>query len=47
MSSDGTGRSGATNHLGQVFKGEGHECHRGLVCVDASVIPTALGKENT
>ncbi|KAF7189115.1 Cholesterol oxidase [Pseudocercospora fuligena] len=47
MSSDGTGRSGATDHLGQVFKGEGDECHRGLICVDASVIPIALGKENS
>ncbi|KAJ6588572.1 hypothetical protein B0H19DRAFT_923787 [Mycena capillaripes] len=43
MSSDGTGRSGATNHLGQLFTGEGTEVHDGLVCVDGSVIPSALG----
>ncbi|KAJ6588514.1 hypothetical protein B0H19DRAFT_1205902 [Mycena capillaripes] len=43
MSSDGTGRSGATNHLGQLFTGEGTEVHDGLVCVDGSVIPCALG----
>ncbi|OJD33687.1 glucose-methanol-choline oxidoreductase [Diplodia corticola] len=43
MSSDGTGRRGATNHLGQVFSGEGSEVHKGLVCVDGAVIPTSLG----
>ncbi|KAF7366427.1 FAD/NAD(P)-binding domain-containing protein [Mycena sanguinolenta] len=43
MSSDGTGRSGATNHLGQLFKHEGREVYEGLVCVDGSVIPGALG----
>lgn len=44
MSADGTGRSGATNHIGQLFTGEGAEVHDGLVCVDGSVIPTALGR---
>ncbi|EKG22550.1 Fumarate reductase/succinate dehydrogenase flavoprotein [Macrophomina phaseolina MS6] len=43
MSSDGTGRSGATDHLGQVFCGEGPEVHHGLTCVDGAVIPTSLG----
>ncbi|KAJ7484654.1 hypothetical protein FB451DRAFT_1169687 [Mycena latifolia] len=43
ISSDGTGRNGATNHVGQLFTGEGTEVHEGLVCVDGSVIPTALG----
>ncbi|TGZ83644.1 FAD/NAD(P)-binding domain-containing protein [Ascodesmis nigricans] len=42
-SSDGTGRQGGTNHLGEVFKGSGKEVHNGLVCVDGSVIPCALG----
>lgn len=44
MSSDGTGRNGTTNHIGQLFTGAGTEVHEGLVCVDGSVIPTALGK---
>lgn len=44
MSSDGTGKEGATNHLGQLFTGEGAEVHEGLVCIDGSVIPTALGE---
>ncbi|BCS10822.1 hypothetical protein ALUC_40162S [Aspergillus luchuensis] len=43
MSSTGTGRGGVTNHLGQVYKGHGSATHEGLVCCDASVIPTALG----
>ncbi|KAJ7097404.1 hypothetical protein C8R44DRAFT_949487 [Mycena epipterygia] len=43
VSSDATGRSGATNHIGQLFSGEGTEVYEGLVCVDGSVIPTALG----
>ncbi|EOD48756.1 putative glucose-methanol-choline oxidoreductase protein [Neofusicoccum parvum UCRNP2] len=30
MSSDGTGRSGVTNHLGQVFSGEDSEVHGGV-----------------
>lgn len=42
-SSDGTGMGGATNHLGEVFKGSGAEVHQGLVCVDGSVVPCALG----
>lgn len=43
MSSDGTGIGGGTNHLGQVFTGKGTDVYEGLVCVDGSVIPTALG----
>ncbi|KAL4929539.1 uncharacterized protein BDV17DRAFT_57214 [Aspergillus undulatus] len=43
MSRDGTGREGATNHMGQVFTGSGREVHSGLFCCDASVIPTSLG----
>ncbi|KAK7042261.1 FAD/NAD(P)-binding domain-containing protein [Favolaschia claudopus] len=43
MSSDGTGVTGATNHIGQLFTGDGAEVHEGLVCVDGSVVPTALG----
>ncbi|KAJ7773668.1 hypothetical protein DFH07DRAFT_952716 [Mycena maculata] len=43
LSADGKGRSGATNHVGQLFTGEGVEVHEGLFCVDGSVIPTALG----
>jgi choline dehydrogenase-like flavoprotein len=43
MSYDGTGDGGVTNHMGEVFTGEGSEVHDGLVCVDGSVIPCALG----
>jgi hypothetical protein len=44
MSSDGTGRNGATDHFGQLFRDDkSTEVHEGLVCVDGSVIPTALG----
>lgn len=43
MSSDGTGRAGVTNCLGEVFTGRGSEVYKGLVCCDASTIPTALG----
>ncbi|ORY71697.1 glucose-methanol-choline oxidoreductase [Pseudomassariella vexata] len=43
MSSDGTGKSGATNHFGEVFAGEGRETHRGLIVTDGAVIPAALG----
>ncbi|GKZ48512.1 hypothetical protein AbraIFM66951_000584 [Aspergillus brasiliensis] len=43
MSSDGTGRGGVTNHLGQVYTGHGSAAHEGLVCCDASIVPTGLG----
>lgn len=44
MSSDGTGRNGATSHLGEVLTGDGTKVHEGLVCVDGSVVPNALGR---
>lgn len=43
MSNDGTGYGGVTNHLGEVFSGSNSEVYDGLVCCDASTIPTALG----
>ncbi|KAK7532801.1 uncharacterized protein J3D65DRAFT_557668 [Phyllosticta citribraziliensis] len=43
MSRDGTGRGGVTNHLGQVYSGEGCEVYEGLVCLDGSIVPVALG----
>ncbi|KAF8242796.1 FAD/NAD(P)-binding domain-containing protein [Wilcoxina mikolae CBS 423.85] len=43
MSFDGTGEGGVTNHMGEVFTGESAEVYDGLVCVDGSVIPCALG----
>ena len=44
MSSDGTGQGGVTNQIGEVFTGHGKEVYEGLICCDASIIPTALGK---
>ena len=43
MSSDGNAEDGATSHLGEVLTGCGNEVHDGLVVVDGSVVPTALG----
>ena len=43
MSSDGSAEHGVTTHLGEVLIGDGKEYYDGLVCVDASVIPLALG----
>ncbi|KAK4669784.1 uncharacterized protein QC763_206010 [Podospora pseudopauciseta] len=43
MARDNTGRTGVTNHVGQLFSGNGAEVHEGFVVTDASVIPTALG----
>jgi hypothetical protein len=45
MSSDNTGAHGTTNHLGQVLKGKGDEVYDDLICIDGSIIPTALGKK--
>ena len=44
MSNDGTGSGGVINHMGQVYCGTGQEVHEGLLCMDASIIPTSLGK---
>lgn len=43
MSRDGTGIGGVTNHIGQVFAGDGTKVHDGLICSDGSVVPTSLG----
>ncbi|KAL1840066.1 hypothetical protein VTJ49DRAFT_842 [Mycothermus thermophilus] len=43
MAGDNTGKTGVTNHVGQVFTGNGSETHDGLIVTDGSVIPTALG----
>ncbi|KAK0655657.1 hypothetical protein B0T16DRAFT_424392 [Cercophora newfieldiana] len=37
------GATGATNHRGEVFVGEGTETYDGLVIVDAALIPRTLG----
>lgn len=44
MSSDGTGQGGVTNQIGEVFTGHDSEVYEGLICCDASVIPTSLGR---
>ncbi|KAI0124211.1 glucose-methanol-choline oxidoreductase [Xylariales sp. AK1849] len=43
MASEGTGATGATNHCGELFIGDGEETHPGLIVTDAALIPTALG----
>ncbi|KAI9686139.1 MAG: hypothetical protein M1822_003794 [Bathelium mastoideum] len=46
LSNDGTAREGATSHLGEVLTGNGEnedEIYDGLVVVDGSVVPRALG----
>lgn len=46
MARDGTPLTGVTNHYGEVFKAENHdskETHKGLIVMDASIIPSALG----
>lgn len=44
MSGDNTGFGGVVNHMGQLFCGLGQEIYKGIVCVDAAIIPTSLGK---
>ncbi|KAM3491958.1 hypothetical protein MY3957_004712 [Beauveria namnaoensis] len=43
MSRDNSGKSGVTNHVGQVFAGQHSETHAGLIVVDGATIPGALG----
>jgi hypothetical protein len=44
MATDGTARTGATNHLGHVFAGaSGSETYPGLIVADGAAIPAALG----
>lgn len=46
MARDGTPLTGVTNHYGEVFVGkdmDSKETHEGLIVMDASVIPSALG----
>jgi choline dehydrogenase-like flavoprotein len=43
LSNDGTGFSGATNHVGEVFMGNDEEVHEGLVVCDGALVPAALG----
>jgi hypothetical protein len=44
MSNDNTGLGGVVNQMGQLFSGSDGTIHKGIVCVDASIIPTSLGK---
>ncbi|KAJ3455563.1 hypothetical protein MRS44_017045 [Fusarium solani] len=43
MSADGTGNKGVTNHMGEIFKGNGTETHQGLIVCDGSIVPAAVG----
>ncbi|KAK3327511.1 hypothetical protein B0T19DRAFT_357224 [Cercophora scortea] len=43
MARDGTGMTGVTNHVGEVFTGTGSETYDGLIVTDGSVVPTSLG----
>lgn len=43
MSTDGTGNKGVTNHMGEIFKGNGTETHQGLIVCDGSIVPAAVG----
>jgi hypothetical protein len=44
MSADGTGLGGVVKHQGELFTGHGKGTHKGLYCIDASIIPTSLGR---
>lgn len=44
MSYDNSGSGGVVNHMGQLFSGSSTEIHSGILCVDASIIPTSVGK---
>lgn len=43
ISNDGTGANGGTNHMGEVFQGNGTSIHEGLIVCDGALVPTALG----
>jgi choline dehydrogenase-like flavoprotein len=43
ISHDGTGVNGGTNHMGEVFQGDGTTVHEGLFVCDGALVPTALG----
>ncbi|CAK7201000.1 hypothetical protein SEUCBS139899_003701 [Sporothrix eucalyptigena] len=43
MASNNTGATGATDHVGRLFTGNGKEVHTGLIVTDGAAIPTALG----
>lgn len=43
MSPDGRAVNGVTNHMGQLFNGDGDEVYEGLVVCDASLLPAAVG----
>lgn len=43
MSADGTGSNGVTNHIGEIFTGNGSETYEDLIVCDGSVVPAAVG----
>jgi hypothetical protein len=44
MSNDDTGLGGVVSHRGELFATPGVELHKGIFCLDGSVVPTSLGK---
>jgi choline dehydrogenase-like flavoprotein len=43
MSRDGTAQLGVTSEFGELLTGEGGKCYEGIVILDGSVVPAALG----
>jgi choline dehydrogenase-like flavoprotein len=43
ISSDNTGVNGAVDQFSQLFQGQGKDVHDGIIVVDGTALPTALG----
>jgi hypothetical protein len=44
MSADASGSGGVVSHRGELFSEHGGAVHKGIFCVDGSVVPTSLGE---